>query len=149
MESIQTTQKQRSEEWREVIEERLCESVERVKSVLDSIKEPYRQTVLDRVTESFRPEIESDGQCHDSQIKERLYQRYTLLDRRTKLLICARSEIRSIDGLCIESKLPRENRLIDRLDNELEQACQGPFEDPDDTWLQGVWSAILMLQQNI
>ena len=153
MKNARTTPQERSEEaqpqneFEATLEELLSKSAGKIKAILESIKEPYRRTVLDRVTKSFQPE--SDDLCLDAEIKERIYRLYASLDRRTKLLIVALAEIRSIDGLCFESKLPHEQRLIERIDSDLEHACKEPFDDPDDVWLQGVWSAIYTLQQNI
>ena len=85
MENTRTTpQAERSEqaqpqsEFEATLEELLSKSAGKIKAILESIKEPYRRTVLDRVTKSFQPE--SDDLCLDAEIKERIYRLYASLD---------------------------------------------------------------------
>lgn len=91
----------------------------------------------------------------DERTQERIVKYYKSLEPRAKLAILALSEIQFLSGINFQSRIEKDKRLFDRIDNDLESTCIEKFHrepgdiESEDVWLCGIWQACRMVNQNI
>lgn len=122
-------------------------------------------------------EIEAPEELQESteltiseETQERIVKYFKSLEPRAKLAILTLSEIKYLDGMNFQFKKGTEERLYDRIENDLESVCletfnskQGKVPDTalgainsiarigeidEDSWLNGIWQACRMINQN-
>ena len=100
-------------------------------------------------TQAERSEGQPQSECMVlmQQTKARLIKFYDRLDRRAKLAIVLLSEIRALDGINFDSRTPRAERLIDRIDDLLDSACRDPFEDPEEQWAATLYEGLNLVMR--
>ena len=104
-----------------------------------------------RATEPDESKAEEDEAeedfCLTDETRQRLLRFYKRVERRTKLAILALTEIRYLEGINFDQGTPRGEKLVDRIDADLEESCLQKFDDPELQWLAGVWQSAQMISQ--